>query len=55
MCHVIFEWGLLIQSHHSAKFGVQQALWKWRYNVFYLSWDHDMEVPRDFLGGVRSS
>ena len=28
---------------------------KWRYNVFYLSRDHDIEESRDFVGGVLSS
>ena len=30
------------------------AFWKWNYNVFYLSRDHDIEVLRDFVGGVLS-
>ena len=32
-----------------------QALQKWRYNVFNLSPDHNIEVSRDFVGGVPSS
>ena len=31
------------------------TIWEWRYNVFYLSSDHDVKVLRDIVGGVASS
>ena len=30
-------------------------MWEWRDNVFDLSRDHDVDVSRDFVGGVLSS
>ena len=31
------------------------ASWKWRYNMFYLSRDHNIDMSRDFVGGVALS
>ena len=39
-----------IIKHYNSTF----TLWKWNYNVFYLSRDHDIEVSRGFVGGVLS-
>ena len=41
--------------HVTTKFGVHKVFWKWRYSSFYLSRDYNIEVSRDFLGGVLSS
>ena len=51
-CHVT----LWVDSHNSKSPPCQIlgscTIWKWKYNVFYLSSDHVAEVSRDIVGGV---
>ena len=54
-CHVT----LWVESSHPKSTACYvwgpYGLWKRRYNVFYLSCDHDIEESRGFMGGVLSS
>ena len=54
-CHVTLQ----VRSDHTKSLPClvwsQHALWKSRYNAFYLSGDRDIEVSRDFVGEVPSS
>ena len=54
MCHVTCRWGSPHSSHLLLNLG-SIDLWKWRFNVFYLSRDNDIKMSRDFLGGSPSS
>ena len=47
--------GEVLSSSHPAKLGVHRPCESKNITFLYLSRDHNIEVPRDFVGGIPSS